>query len=370
VASFGCATGATAGRGGRCPLVLSIAHEDLVRLFDERPELASELLQRCLKVAIPRYRHAASEKDSIKASRPVELHVDAVVSCKRSNGKAVYAVVVEVQLRTKQDKLYSWPVYVTSVRRRLRCPVALLVVTPSESVARWARRSISIGPSATLTPSVVLLGPEVVPAVTSRMQAARIPELALLSVWAHGHGDPERAVRIAKAAFAATRQAANARRLGRESAEVYSWAIREALGPIARKVFEMEPDIERFFDAATRRKLRKAQAKGRAEGRAEAREQAKAEALRTKRDAVVAVLKARDLPVTDRQRARIDACTDGRQLDTLLRNAATAASTTAVFSQRPLRNTLRTSSTPSIPIRRSRSRGPGARSRASRTSPR
>jgi hypothetical protein len=325
--------------------VLSITHQDLVRLFDERPELAAELLQRCLGVKVPGYRYAGSEKETVGSSRPVELHVDAVVSYKRSKRRPVFAVVVEVQLSPKKDKRYSWPVYVASVRRRLKCPVALLVVTPDAGVARWARRTIVVGPGATLTPSVVLLGPEVMPMVTSRRQAARQPELALLSVMAHGRGDPEQALRIAHAAFAGARQAANARRLDEEAAVVYSMAIREALGPAARKAFEMYPDIERFFDSATRQKIHKARAEGEAKGEAKS-------ARQTKREAILAVLQARGLSVSDRQRARIAACTNVATLDAWLRRAATAPSTTAVFSQRPLRNTPRASSAPSTRTRR------------------
>jgi YD repeat-containing protein len=42
------------------------------------------------------------------------------------------------QLSTHADKRFSWPVYVTTLRARLRCPVFLLVVATDKNVAGWA----------------------------------------------------------------------------------------------------------------------------------------------------------------------------------------------------------------------------------------
>lgn len=76
----------------------------------------------------------------------------------------------------------------------------LLVVTPSEATARWAARPIEVG-CGTLTPMVV--GPTRVPVVTDVERAKRDPELALLSVMAHGRGEVTTAVSIATSAVAA-----------------------------------------------------------------------------------------------------------------------------------------------------------------------
>jgi len=62
------------------------------------------------------------------------------------NGKPVLGIVVEVQLQKDPRKPFTWPVYVVNLRARLSCPTCVLVVTPSESVAAWARTPRVLGP--------------------------------------------------------------------------------------------------------------------------------------------------------------------------------------------------------------------------------
>jgi hypothetical protein len=313
--------------------VPSTTHDGLVRLFRERPELAAELLKQCLETPVPRYQWARLEPEDLTQVRSVEFHVDAVVSYNAA--RALFAVIVEVQLSPDHRKRFSWPAYATSLRARLKCPVALLVVTPSARVARWARRPIIVGPGTTCSP--VVLGPAVVPAMTSRRDALENPELAVLSAIAHGKGDRGQAVRIAKAAAAG---AASVSRLDEDTGLLYFAAIRDALGPAARKAFEMIPNVERYLDAATRKKIQRARTEG------------KEALVQSKHGAVLAVLQARGLSVTDRQRARIAACTRVATLDAWLRRAVTAPSTTAVFARRAVRNASRAVSGPSSRARR------------------
>ncbi len=79
-------------------------------------------------------------------------------------------IIVEVQLRIDDAKLYSWPHYATSLRLRLSCPTCVLVYTLDDKVARWAATPVSCGPAWTFAP---IVGP-----------AMARPELALLSVLA------------------------------------------------------------------------------------------------------------------------------------------------------------------------------------------
>ena len=62
-----------------------------------------------------------------------------------SNGPTL-AIVVEVQLRADESKHRSWPVYLAAVRARYRCDACVLVIASTESVARWARRAVALGP--------------------------------------------------------------------------------------------------------------------------------------------------------------------------------------------------------------------------------
>ncbi len=75
---------------------------------------------------------------------------------------------------------------------------------------------------------------------------------------------------------------------------------------------------------------RKGEAKGRAEGKAEGKAEAKAEAI-------LAVLEARGLSVSEAQRATIVGCTDLEQLERWVRQAVTVETTGALFAAPKLR---------------------------------
>src|SRR5205814_9322585 len=102
-----------------------------------------------------------------------------------ANGAVVLAVIVEVQRQPDPDKRFAWPFYTAALHARMRCPVCLLVIATTPAVARWARRPIrSFQPKAGFVPLVV--GPEAIPRVTDPAAAEQAPELAVLSVLAHG----------------------------------------------------------------------------------------------------------------------------------------------------------------------------------------
>ena len=85
-------------------------------------------------------------------------------------GKPIFAIVVEVQLSRDEDKRKTWPLYLTSLRARVDCPTALLVVAPDASVARWCAQPIELGhPGFTLRPLVA--GPGAIPVITTEQDA-------------------------------------------------------------------------------------------------------------------------------------------------------------------------------------------------------
>jgi hypothetical protein len=134
--------------------------------------------------------------------RPAEYQADLVLFLLRGRHK-VLGVIVEVQLRRDEDKPYTWPAYVANLRARHRCPVCLLVITIEEAVARWARKSIELGPGSRCSPWVV--GPSNTPAVTERRDAEENVELSVLSAIEHGQSaDIALATRIAAAAVLAS----------------------------------------------------------------------------------------------------------------------------------------------------------------------
>ena len=218
------------------------------------------------------------------------------------------ALVIEAQLRRDPDKRWSWPVYLTGLRARLRCDVALLIVTPDAAVASWAGMGIATGhPGWVLVP--LILGPQAVPVIRDAATAALSPELAVLSVMLHGHGAD--ALAIAEAALA------SARDLDEERARLYADLVLASVDATARAILEavMASGSYEYQSDFARRYVAQGKAEGRALGQAEGRAHA-----------LLAVLAARGLEVPESVRAHITECSDLARLDAWLTRAVTAAS--------------------------------------------
>jgi hypothetical protein len=163
--------------------VPSFLHEFLVELFRQRPELGPELLHACVGLRIE---GAKAERGSIDLSQvaPTEYRSDALTVVRDAAGKAVAAVIVEVQLGEDEDKRWTWPLYLTAARASERCPAMLLVLAPDRRVARWASQAIEVGqPGFALRP--IVLDYAQVPRISDPQAACASPELAVLSAMAH-----------------------------------------------------------------------------------------------------------------------------------------------------------------------------------------
>lgn len=278
-------------------------HEGIVELFRSDPQLVPELLSGPLGIALPPFSATRVESGEFTQLNPAELRSDLVVSL--SNGEQlVLAVIVEVQRDIDDDKSFSWPSYVASLRHRLRCNCCVLVVTQSERVANWASRQIHLGPGGSLQPLV--LRPSSVPVVDDPDQARQAPELAVLSAVVHGGGNVETAVKIALAAASAAHD------LDRNQFLLYFGLIISALSDAGRKAFKMQPQGMQFFDESQRQSFNR--------GRAE-----------YATNAVVAVLESRELPISNSQRDRIESCSDLTTLDRWIRRAAVVSSVEELF---------------------------------------
>lgn len=200
-----------------------MAHEVLVDLFKNRPALGAELLTGALGVPLPSYSEARLHSIDLTEIRPAEYRADVVVLL--MNGDApVWVLIVEVQLAIDDRKRFTWPEYSMGSRARHRCPAGLLVVAPDPDVATWCAEPIDIGiPGFVLRPPV--LGRAAVPVVTDPSVAANSPELAVMSVMAHGDG--EQGAAIAAAVLPAIRDLDDERArfygLSRLSATGRSW---------------------------------------------------------------------------------------------------------------------------------------------------
>jgi hypothetical protein len=159
-------------------------HEALIELFRRDPELVARTLREVFGVDVPPYTDARLECGDLTEWVPTEYRADVVVVLE--SPKPVLAVVVEVQRTRDKAKRRSWPVYLTTLHARLKCPTMLLVICPDAAISRWCAEPIHTGhPGWGLSPLVY--GPEQIPLITDPAQAARDPDLATLSAVTHGN---------------------------------------------------------------------------------------------------------------------------------------------------------------------------------------
>ena len=159
-----------------------------------------------------------------------------------------------------------------------------------------------------------VLGPSRVPLVRSNAEAQKRPYLAVLSALAHGHGLD--GVAAAEAAILATQSLDDAVRFA------YHDSILDALDEAARRELEAKMGLENYQVQSIIGKSLMAQgeARGEARGRAEGRAAA-----------ILAVLQARGIAVSDEQAQRVTSCADLALLEQWLARAATATSVSAAF---------------------------------------
>lgn len=285
-------------------------HEVLVALFHERPALAAELLTGALGVPVPEHKGVRLESCELADVTPTEYRADAVVVL-TDGDQSVLAVVIEIQLGRDGGKRWSWPVYLATLRSRLRCSVALLVLCSTTRVADWCAAPIDLGhPGWVLRPLVV--GPDRVPVVTEPEDAERSPELAVLSAMAHGaehvHGE-----KVLSALLAGLRN------IDDEHLTRYHDLVLAVLPEAARARLEdmMTAGTYEYQSDFVRRHVNQGRAEGRAEGEA---------------NALLTLLAARGIAVSDDAKARITSCTDLDQLQAWISRAITIDTVDELFA--------------------------------------
>jgi hypothetical protein len=290
----------------RSPAMPSMAHEILVDLFKNRPSLAAEILVEVLGLSLPDYTEARIASADLTEIQPAEYRADVVVILLRDDSP-VRVIIVEVQLAADPQKRLSWPAYVTVARAVHGCPASLLVVAPDPGVAGWCAEPIETGVLGfVLRPPV--LRRTAVPVVTDLEEAARRPELGVLSAMAHGETD--QGATIAAAVLPAIQV------LDDDRVKLYYDLVYNSLNEAARRTLEaMMKGYEYQSDFA-----KKYVAQGHAEGRAET----------AARD-VLTVLRARGFTVPDAACERILAQTDPERPERWLEKAVVAPSVAAVL---------------------------------------
>jgi hypothetical protein len=324
----------------------STLHEALVLLFRESPRLAPMLLARTLgkdgDVWLPEDADIQVTSSEFADLDPPEYRADVVLripddSDTNDRDRATREVViVEVQLDPDPLKHFTWPQYVTAARTRFRCPATLVVVAVDERVARWCGQPITLDRARNVFRPVVI-GPASIPVVTDEAEARTWPELAVLSVIAHGH-EPGSEV-IGATALAACD------RLDSAQARLYADLIYANLNEIARAALEalMQQHNYTYQSDFAKKYVAEGIEEGKKEGRKEGRKEGLKEGLKEGRKEGIelgyrAVLRAQleqrfgELPAD--ALARLEEA-DADTLDVWARRVLTAGSLADVFAPEP-----------------------------------
>jgi hypothetical protein len=304
----------------------SSLHEVFVEFVRQRPAFVAELLVGPLNVELPDFGETRLDSCDFTSVLPTEYPADAVVTFTK-RGVPVFAVVVEAQRSRAAKKRLTWPVYLATLRARLNCTTALLVLCDDDGVAQWCAEPIAVSyPGCVVTPLV--LGPGRVPLVTDPAVARTNPELAVLSALAHGAGPGRRPIFIALLAA-----------LGKvedDYEQLYYDVVFAGLPKAAQldleEILMTVTANSEFRSDFLRRFAEKRRAEGRAEGVAEGLAEGLADGMaRGESAAVLAVLAARNIAVPEVVRDRITNCLDLVQLESWVRRAATATTVSDLF---------------------------------------
>jgi hypothetical protein len=289
-----------------------LMHEALVQLIRSAPEMVVELLRGEPGLELPLHVPARVTAAEFVDLNLAEYRADVVLLLgdpEQPSG----VIVVEAQSEPDARKRRVWPIYLAGMRVRYGCPVLLVVIAPDPVVAAWCAEPIDLGHGRCWLHPLVL-GPKQIPVITDVEVARRAPELAVLSVAAHGH--EAGAEHIALAAIAACRDLDNERDL------LYPDFVIALLGKLARTALEKIMQARNLSNYEwksdfCRDLFNGGRAKGMAEGTAAV---------------LLRLLRRKFGVVEDDVEARVLACKDVEQLDCWAERVLDANSVADVFA--------------------------------------
>jgi hypothetical protein len=322
-------------------------HEILIMALRERPALLATLLERLEGKPAPaalRVVDSALRFADVKDVRP-----DLVLTAPE-----LPWVVLEVQHAVDEVKQRRWPLVAAVLLDEHRAMGELVVLTTQRRVARWAARAVRwvgrLGTRLSLTPLVLRVDLD----AAERLLSEPEPELALVAAWALGPKHGPRARRLAQRALERTAGLAEPVREQQIRAilQLLGVRLREHLQAMWLKDLDKVPQsksyrafVQAISSAVEARAVAEGLAKGKAEGlakgkaeglakgKAEGLAKGKAEGLaKGKAEAVLAVLEARGLAISDEERARLLGCTDLDALERWVRKAVTVKTAAALFA--------------------------------------
>lgn len=295
---------------------VTIEHQAPLELLERFPDLLPSLLREQFGRPVPlgaRMRPVSSDHTVTVAQ---ELRSDSAVVIELGPEQPpVCAAVVESQRSVDPQKWYSWPRYLSELHDKHRCPSYLVVFALGDDAAAveaWARQPIpTFQPGSGFAPLVI--GPPEVPApATLEAVKADLPRAALGALLHLSDADGTQvACRTLRAVYEL------------HGLDLFVWMYYLVRGIVGDERFA---EIERL--TMFNRQIpfipktdfeREHFYRGKAEGEARGEARGKAEAL-------LAVLAARGLAVSEGQRSRVLACTDAARLDRLITRSVSTPS--------------------------------------------
>ncbi len=307
----------------------SPAHEIPLQLIHDNPSLLIALLQ---KLGRPAPEGPLVPDDAnLRFADPAEVRPDIVFRAVRPPW-----VIFELQNAIYEAKGRRWLLAAGILINQPGGMGEAIVLTSSRRVARWAKRVARMvgeyGTVVGLKPIVLLIAGDTIDALLDEEQ----PELAFFAAWA------VRSRRGPKALAVVDRASELAERLPLPLQGPMLRAIFGVLGEhLVAYLKDAEMNSEQLPETRAARRFRTFyEERGKTEGLAEGKREGLAEG---KREALLVLLGARGLAVSDTERAAIAACSDAAQLDRWIARAVTATSAAEVLDApvRPRSSTRR-----------------------------
>ena len=306
---------------------LTLSHEAPLELIRQHPGLALELVRAMTDVPLPEQISISLAPTDMSQVVPVQFLADSVVVITDGvTGEPLLAIVVESQGRDDPTKQFSWPIYVTVVRKVAGCKRAiLLVVCPDPHEAAKCRRVISNGhPGFDLRPIIID------PLSTPDLDGAG-PYLVIFLAAMHAIDlETEPGSRQVLAAICdATTTVADRKALVTIILKSASDAARTLLETMMTMTEWKDDFVEGFVNEGIRKGILEGIEQGMEQGRQQGMEHGIAKA---RAEDVLKILDARHIELTRQQREEVSACTDLAMLGLWFDRALTATVTAEIFS--------------------------------------
>jgi hypothetical protein len=282
--------------------MVKLPHEALHRVFRESPNLFTATIHRVFEVDFPEIVESEVIDTDLTETRPMERRPDTVLKAQTSAGPQL--LVVEAQNREEPSKIRSWAYYLSFLENRYRIPATLMIVTPSEATARWARRPLRLGlpgfPSMELYPFVV--GPDNIPFITEVEEAIEDVDFAVLSTLTHRlNPDIEKALTPLAAALDTLEPERSA--IWADLTEVGLEGCAQDFWRQIMQTMQYEFGSQLALETTVKERIR----------------------------LILKFLDMRGIPVTDAERRRIEACTDLEMLEAWVMRAPSVQSVDELF---------------------------------------